>query len=359
MNMDTLMNDAPIMMENAEEIMLNSLEDIKQKEDNFYNEKFYYSYSSLNKLLWNPQSFYATYVLGIREERLDAHLVQGKLIHLMLLQPEKFDDEFILTPASLPTGTLRTVIYSVFNHYKELSENGDERTELSEFSDAILDVMRDINYFQNLKTDQQRLDKVITPESITYWGFLKSKGNKTLVDPETYRLCTSIVDIIKTNKEICHLIGLDSNEFDNRQVLSEVEMKLDIPNLPYGLKGIIDNIVVNHETKTIYINDIKTSSKDLKNFPESIEYYAYWLQAIIYVIMVTKLFSVEMSNGYAMKFHFVVIDRNQQTYAFPVSENTLTTWFNRYEEMMKIAHWHYINKDYTLPYEFANNIVSL
>ena len=54
------------------------LEDIMQEsaellENNFYAQKFYFSYSSLNKLLWNPAVFYQQYVLGMKEERTDAH----------------------------------------------------------------------------------------------------------------------------------------------------------------------------------------------------------------------------------------------------------------------------------------------
>ena len=357
---ETMENPEDIMMENAELIQqMNNLDAIKEKEDAFYSKKFYYSYSGLNKLLWNPQSFYLTYVLGIREERLDAHLVQGKLIHLLLLEPEKFKQEFMLTPSSIPTGNLREVIYRVFNHYTDLSNNGDPRTQLEEFEDAILDVMKDINYFQNLKTDRQRLDKVITAETLSYWEFLKTKGNKTLVDPQTFKLCSTTVDIMKTNQDICKLLGLNVSEFDDIHVFNEFELSMDLPNTSYGIKGIIDNIVVNHDTQTIYINDIKTSSKDLKSFPESIEYYSYWLQAIIYVIMVSKLYQTNLRNGYTLKFHFIVVDRYQQTYAFPVSENTLSSWLTRYEEVMKIADWHFVNKDYTLPYEFARQLVSL
>ena len=63
-------------------------ESIKMMENDFYTKKFYFSYSSLNKLLWNPQTFYQIYVLGQREERDDAHLVNGKIIHALLLEPQ-------------------------------------------------------------------------------------------------------------------------------------------------------------------------------------------------------------------------------------------------------------------------------
>ncbi len=339
-----------------ETIMQESV-DILEKD--FYSRKFYYSYSSLNKLIWNPQIFYQMYVLGLKEERLEQHLVQGKLIHLLLLEPEMFAEEFMMTPGTLPSGNLRIVIDRVFRHYAELSRNGDDRTELAQFDGAILDVMRDMNYFQNLKTDQQRLDKIITAEAVSYWEFLKTKGNKTLVDPDTLKFCTDAVEIIKTNQQVCSLIGCNVTEFDNKEVINEQDILIDLPNQAYGLKGIIDNLVIDHDSKTIFVNDIKTTSKDLKDFPESIEYYSYWLQAVIYMIMVSQVYAQLIDNGYQVKFHFVVIDRTFQSYAFPVSEKTLNSWLDRFTECIKKAEWHYQNRSYDLPYEFAQGLVVL
>lgn len=334
-------------------------ESIEVLEKDFYNRKFFYSYSSLNKLIWNPQIFYQMYVLGLKEEKLDAHLVQGKLIHLLLLEPEKFEKEFLMTPSSLPSGNLRVVVDRVFKHYTELSRNGDDRTELAQFDGAILDVMRDMNYFQNLKTDQQRLDKIITPEAISYWEFLKTKGDKTLIDPDTFKFCTDAVDIIKTNEQVCRLIGCDVTEFDSKEVINELPVSAEFSNKAYGLKGIIDNLVIDHDKKIIYVNDIKTTGKDLKDFPETIEYYSYWLQAIIYMIIVNHLYGDLTGQGYETKFHFVVIDRTFQSYAFPVSEETLNKWLDRFQDCIAKAEWHYKNRSYELPYDFAKGLVVL
>lgn len=334
-------------------------ESIEVLENDFYKKKFYYSYSSLNKLIWNPQVFYQMYVLGLREEKMEQHLLQGKLIHLLLLEPEQFNKEFMMTPGKLPGDSQRQVIDRVFRHYSELSRNGDDRTELMQFDGAILDVMNDMNYFQNLKTDQQRLDKVVTPDTISYWEFLKTKGNKTLVDPDTFKFCQDAVDIIKTNNQVCNLIGCNVTEFDNKEVINEEAVLIDMPNQAYGLKGIIDNLVIDHDSKIIYVNDIKTTAKDLKDFPESIEYYSYWLQAVIYMIMIGQVYAKLIEEGYQVKFHFVVIDRTFQSYAFPVSEKTLNSWLDRFTECIKKAEWHYQNRSYELPYDFAKGLVVL
>jgi hypothetical protein len=299
------------------------------------------------------------YVLGNREEKTESYLVNGKIIHALLLEEDKFNDQFIISPGKLPNDSTRMVIDRVFAHAQELQANGDQRTEFTDFSDAVLDVLKDINLHQSLKTDQQRIDKMYTPEAISYWEFLVSKGNKTLIDQETYDFCKTGVDLIKMNPQICNLIGCNLNEFDNKEVFNEIPLECNINNKSFGLKGIIDNIVIDHDNKMIYINDIKTTSKDLKDFPESIEFYNYWMQAAIYSTIIAIKFINLIDGGYQMKFHFVVIDKAYQVYPFPVSENTLNSWFNKLTDTLEKANWHYTNKNYELPYDFAMGKVVL
>lgn len=334
-------------------------ESIQRLEGDFYSKKFYFSYSSLNKLLWNPAVFYQLYVLGIKEERTDAHLVQGKIIHALLLEPEKFQEQFIVSPDNLPTGNTRTVVDRVFAHHQELAKNGDPRVELFEFPDAVLDVMKDMNYHQSLKTDQQRLDKIITGDLCNYWNFLRSKGNKTLIDQETFQFCFNAVDIIKENEKVCNLLGLNLTEFDTKEVYNELPINVSLKEHRFGLKGIIDNLVIDHDQKILYINDVKTTSKDLKDFPETVEFYSYWMQAVIYSTLVGMQFANYISLGYEVKFHFIVIDKNFQTYPFLVKESTLVTWLGDLEKVLQKAAWHYENKSFDLPYDFATNSVTL
>lgn len=340
------------------------LEDIMQEsaellEKDFYNKKFYFSYSSLNKLMWNPAVFYQLYVLGMKEERTDSHLVQGKIIHALLLEEEKFNDMFVISPAKLPGDSIKAVVDRVFAHYLEVSQNGDSRTELKDFDQAVLDVMVDMNYHQSLKTDQQRLDKIILPEAINYWDFLKTKGDKILIDQQTYDFCKNAVEIIKTDESVCNLIGCNLTEFDNKEVFNEVPLSVEYRNAPFGLKGIIDNVVIDHDKKIIFINDIKTTSKDLKDFKETVEFYSYWLQAVIYCSMVGIKHRELMESGYELKFHFIVIDRAFQTYPFYVTESTLSSWLTRMDKVLAAANWHYVNKRYDLPHEFAMGSVVL
>jgi len=328
-------------------------ESIKVMENDFYSKPFEFSYSSLNKILWNPQAFYQMYVLGNREEKTESYLVNGKIIHCLLLEPDKFHDQFIVSPVKLPTDNTRVLIDRVFAHAQELQKNGDQRTEFADYSDAVLDVLADMNLHQTLKTDQQRIDKIYTPDAINYWDFLKNRGTKTLIDQANYDFCKTGVDLIKMNKEVCNLIGCDINDFSNREVFNEISLSVKMNEKPFGIKGIIDNLVIDHDKRVIYINDIKTTSKDLKDFPESIDFYNYSLQAAMYCSLIGIKFINLIDAGYQLKFHFVVIDKSYQVYPFPVSDTTLNAWLSKLMVGLDKAEWHYVNKNYDLPYDFA------
>ena len=71
-------------------------QDPRVLEDMFYAKQFAFSYSSLNKLLHSPGLFYRQYILGDREELMEASVIEGRVIHALLLDQESFSDQFVI-----------------------------------------------------------------------------------------------------------------------------------------------------------------------------------------------------------------------------------------------------------------------
>jgi hypothetical protein len=331
-------------------------ETMEHLQNEFYSKQMMFSYSSLKQLMWNPAFFYQSYILGNKEEKLDNHLVQGKLVHCLLLEEHNFEKLFVVSPDTLPTGNTKAVVDRVFKHYSELSDDG--RENLDEFKNAILDVLTDMNLHQSLKTDDQRFDKIITSETKSYWSFLKQKKGKSLISVEDYNYCKEAVDLIKQDSLICNLIGCSATDFDDVEVYSEIELSMNVAGKPFGIKGILDNLVIDNDKKVIRINDIKTTSKELKDFSETVEFYSYWLQAVVYMSLVHVNYARLIDAGYKVEFRFIVIDKSFLVYPFKVSDLTMNSWLERMKEVLNKAEWHYINKDYSLPYDFAvGNVV--
>ena len=62
--------------------------------DKYDRGEFKFSYSSMNRLRFSPKLFYKDYGLKDREVRTEKHLIEGRLLHLLLLQPNNFENDF-------------------------------------------------------------------------------------------------------------------------------------------------------------------------------------------------------------------------------------------------------------------------
>lgn len=342
-----------------------STKHLQTAEEKFYSEYFFFSYSSLNKLLHSPVLFYNWYVLRDRKDALEGHLVEGKIVHCLLLDEKMFDEQFIVMTDQIPGVSNKKIAHHVYKLWKQ----NPEPKKLSDYSKEILDWLQDNSLHQKLsddkdlsKTDsktgdQKRLDKVLTPKALNYFEYLKESENKDVIDKETLDKCREAVTIIQNNKSIMTLLGSDDKEFELVTVKNELDLLCKVEGLPFGLKGIVDNLVIDYSRKEVRINDLKTTGKTLSEFRDSLDYYKYWMQAAIYVRLVQANFPETKDFDYT--FSFVVIDKHNQTYPFLVKQESMLDWQAQLDEVLKIAKYHYINKDYTLPYEFAMNQVTL
>lgn len=322
-------------------------------EQEFYSKPFNISYSGLNKLLYSPKMFYNHYILKQREDRTDSHLIDGKVIHGLLLNDGSFEENFILLPSTLPTGNSRLVIDKVYSQ-------AEDPGTLADYGTQILDILKEINLHQSLKTDDQRLSKIITEETVSYFEFLKSKGNRDLIDSETLQRCNEAVTLLKADSKVCELLGLYRSEMENIDMFNEIELSSDaigIENI--GLKGVADSIQINHDKKIIYINDLKTTGKTITDFPETVNFYNYSIQAAIYTRLVKEVYKHIITPEWNIVFNFIVIDKYNQVYCFKVSDTTLEMWDFELSDRLVELYWHYKNNNYSLPYNFATSQVIL
>lgn len=327
------------------------MKDNNQLTEEFYSKPFYLSYSGLNKLLFSPNLFYRHYILQQREEKIESYLIDGKVVHCLLLDDGSFDEQFIVTPKSLPTENTRIIVDRVYRLRESRPEKVGE-DNLQDYSADVITELKNINLHQSLKTDQQRLDKIITDESKSYWEFLKMRGSKTLLDDETLTRCKQAVEALRSDTRVCDLLGLFITEMENVNVYNELPLEAET-DYPFGLKGIVDNIKMDLDKKILYINDLKTTGKTISDFSETVDYYNYWAQAAIYDRLVRHKFSDQVDDSWTVVFNFIVIDKYQQVYSFQVSAGTMLEWQLKLEQKLKEAKWHYERRNYSLPYKFA------
>ena len=324
--------------------------------DNFYKKEFNFSYSSINKLLFSPRMFYNHYVLKQKEDSTDSHLVIGRVLHCLLLEPANFDNQFAVMTSKIPSENNKKIIDNIFRNYLV---NQNNTLTLEDYSKDILTHLLTINLHQSLKTDQQRLDKILTDENNEYFEFLKLSLGKTVIDQTILDNCKISLDVIKANDDVRALLQLDKIQKDDEiEVYNELIVSMSDKNLPFGFKGVLDNVVVDHNSKTLFINDLKTSGKSIQDFPESVDYYKYWIQGIIYVMLASEKF-LKDKQDWNVQLTFIVIDKYNQVYPYQVSSESLNKWKIDFEKIVTQIKWHYDNKQYDLPYDLALGNVKL
>ncbi len=320
-------------------------------EDEFFAQGFLMSYSGLNRLLFSPGAFYQHYVLRQRDDITDKAMAEGKVIHCMLLNPENFQDEFVVLPNAFPSDNPKRVMERLHSHIAEAYPQIRDVKEsilpyLENVQNAMLDILKDENLHQTLKTDQQRLDRMLTDKNMEYLDFLLKKNGRTVVDRDMVVFAERVRETFTNNIAMRKLMGMDSLE---STVHNETELVM-FADYEFGIRGIIDNLVIDHDEKVIRVNDLKKTSKPLSQFPDTVEYYKYWLQAAIYKMIVDNVKMTTYGVDYPVEFRFLVVDPYMQIAPFRISEKSMEEYTQKTLEALQMADKHFVNKDFNLPY---------
>jgi len=329
-------------------------------EDEFFSQPFIMSYSGLNKLMFSPALFYNHYILKQRDDVVEKPMVEGKLLHCLLLNPEEFDKEFVLMSSAMPSENPRKILDRLYKHlneaYPEITglDTLEYLSKLGNVENAILDLLKDHNLYQSLKTDQQRLDKMFTEVNIKYLDYLYQSKKKTVVDQEMYDFAKGVVEKIKSDSKINALMGAYQDSLEvNTKVFNELDLvMMEFDEYSFGIRGIIDNLVVDHDSKVIRVNDLKKSGKSISTFKDSIEYFGYWMQAALYVRLINNIKSTTFGVDYPVEFRFIVVDPYMQIAPIKINEQTIEEWSIKLDDMLNKAEFHLNKKDFSLPYEF-------
>lgn len=354
--------------------MIKTVTENNQKEAEFYSNPFSFSFSSLNTLVTAPKAFYKEYVLKEKEDEFKKYLLEGTLIHYLVLENINFDDKFIVATDDLPSENNVLIAERIFNtlYPNKLKEAIEEATilgtvpptelYLKDFANEIDLILTEINLHQTIKDGVKRLAKVIEPKAEAYFNFLKTKNNRTIIDSAMLDKCTKRAGIIKNNSQMRELLGLDIHA-DGKTFGVYNELHIEIPaeelKLPFGFKGIIDNVVIDVKNKLVRINDFKTTGKSLTEFPDTVKFWNYWIQAVMYTKLINKFFNKILTDSWTIEFRFLVFDKYDQLYPFLVSTETLNNWTIDFENTIKEALYHYNFKDFSLPYNYALGNVKL
>lgn len=229
----------------------------------------------------------------------------GSAVHQLILQPKDYE---LSDYSGKPSGKCGVFIDYIFKN----------RSKGMSIYESIETASRQADYYQDsFKADWH--DKHIIPKRIKsalksgmdyYLRKLNNEfvafNKEVIVLPQAQlETCKRCLRSFKNNVGIQHI--LQDNIFDPKQYLNEIALFSDIEVLlpdghlvPLKIKGKFDSVVLDPETKTAYLNDIKTTSKQLEYFMGTtlinddgieevyngvFEYHHYFRQLAVYSLM--------------------------------------------------------------------------
>jgi hypothetical protein len=318
--------------------------------------------SALKLLVDSPRKYFNHYVLNEKEKYSAKHFDEGSLVHCMVLEADELQNKFVNMGISVPTDSTRLCL-------EHLLSLGRSASELEEYAEEIINYLKDVNLHQSLVDDkkadkngvmltgdEKRLTKIINENSKEYFRIQIEGRDKTIVDVASWDKCYAKAQAVLSNPKASFLLN---KQDETDEVRTEIELSDRPDELQFGVKGILDAIRVDRINKVIYVSDLKTHNGKLKDFPDAVKKYNYWLQPVIYKILANSLLRGRAFD-YQVIFHYIVVDQNDDVYCFPVSEQTMDTWTEELTQMINTqVTYHINNKDFSLPYNFANNLISL
>jgi len=262
--------------------------------------------SLLKEILISPKAFLdAKARYESPKESTEEYFVFGSMVDIMLTGTKKeFDEKFYRIPDDIKcTDSIKTVVTEVYNEVRE-----NDLSSLETYRDEILKHCKYQGYQNNWK-DDTRIDKVIEQGSDYFNILAESEGKIKITDTEYSNAlaCKMALQADEFTK-----VFVDRKLDKNVEFLDKVIIEFDVDGI--DLKGELDRVVINHNTKTVCPLDFKTTSKPVYSFESSFWFFRYDFQAATYMAGILKHPIIEdliEKQGYKLDpFRFIVVEKD-------------------------------------------------
>jgi hypothetical protein len=289
------------------------------------------SFSTIKDFVKDRKKYYRKYVLGekIREDEVDG-MITGSLVDCLLFTPENFEDKFVLSKYSKPTGQMGKFVDELYERTIQCLVDG---TVTRDFKDIAQDAYNDVKYDRNgqevaFKRDtfEKVLAKFLDSDAEGYYQELRDSTDKDVVTSLDIDNAEKILTELRSNEVTCEVVNATDNE--NVAVYNQLQYTFVLNGLE--VKMMADKVIVNHRLKVVRIYDLKVTW-NVEDFQRNffLKKYSY-LQAALYKIGVAK-WAEENYPGYSVdQFQFIVADSinyyNPLIYVVPETDMIM---FNR------------------------------
>lgn len=293
-----------------------------------------------------------------RKELSGEGITMGGLVDLLLFEPAKFETDYYVFKAKIPTATTKELADVITSNYTEIP-----------LRRVVYDIAKDNGFWSSVVKEDTYYKKFDNDE---FWDYLKavyeSKGRE-IVDEDTLGWAKSIVEVLQNHKN-----SKETLSFPDKTEEKYAQLELNFVYKQFAFKGIVDLVIVNHKNKTIRFIDLKTGKEDASNFSSSFVKYRYYLQALLYLIGADSFKEEYKLQDYTvLPFEFLYISRFQKIpITYKVSDKWIKGAINGFttpagykykglNQLLDDIDWHWTNKEFDLPRELveANGVIEI
>ena len=277
------------------------------KTEAVYRASMLDSSSSLKEFSMDRKKYYRKYILGEDVEDKDTQAATtGRVVETLLLEPELFDERFYMSSCvESPSALMLAFVNALYKFTKEATDDHGNVTRNFE------DISKDAYVESGFKIKYEAvIGKFVGSDAEIYYNEMRTVKSRglTVVTAEDVTNAEKIVEELRNNpvtKDVVNLVSSSRYSVHNQLQVEGYE----IDDMKF--KSMMDKVVVDHETKTIQVYDLKCTWS-VENFLE--EYYLYrraYIQAYLY-FWATAYFrdtnSGEMNGYKVLPPKFIVCD---------------------------------------------------
>lgn len=248
------------------------------KTEAVYRASMLDSSSSLKEFSMDRKKYYRKYILGEDVEDKDTQAATtGRVVETLLLEPELFDERFYMSSCvEAPSALMLAFVNALYKFTKEATDDHGNVTRNFE------DISKDAYVESGFKIKYEAvIGKFVGSDAEIYYNEMRTVKSRglTVVTAEDVTNAEKIVEELRNNpvtKDVVNLVSSSRYSVHNQLQVEGYE----IDGMKF--KSMMDKVVVDHETKTIQVYDLKCTWS-VENFLE--EYYLYrraYIQAYLY-----------------------------------------------------------------------------
>lgn len=263
--------------------------------------------SAVKLYIQNKSRFVKEVVMGEPVERKDtADTIMGSMIHCRILEPETFEDKYVISQMLPPTGQMLELVNTLYA--EDIKTRDSEGRQQVQFEGIFLEAVNKVKYDHNLqeiafkgKSVEKIIEMFTTADKKTgiapeqYYKELLQNRDKTVVTMLQIEKCEKIVEEMKQNKWIDRWVN--ARDTEDQHVYNEHAIQFSYKDMK--TRALIDRFIVNHEDKYIEPVDIK-SVWDAEGVAYTYISRYWYIQAAMYD-MALRHFAVENGlDGYTI-----------------------------------------------------------